>query len=205
MADLSSRTVTVTGIAAATVRPDRATLTLGVQARAASAGEALAVAAQRASAVIAALRSAGVGDADIQTSGISLWSERPDRGARTVYVAGHTLTASTGADDAGRLIDLAAPAGGDEFTMNGLSLSIADPAAVVAPLRTEALADARAKAEALAAAEGAAVGVVVTIVEGAGMDIPMPRARGEMRAMTMPVEVGTQSLTMRVTATYELT
>ena len=38
--------------------------------------------------------------------------------------------------------------------MNGVSFSIADPAAVIAPLREAAVADARAKAEALATAAG---------------------------------------------------
>jgi uncharacterized protein len=94
--------------------------------------------------------------------------------------------------------------GGDEFTLNGVSFSVADPRAAIAPLRAAALADARAKADALAEAEGCTVGDVITIVEGGGGGaVPLPREAVRARLAT-PIEVGSESLSIKVTATYRL-
>jgi uncharacterized protein YggE len=194
------RTVTVTGVANATTRPDRAALSLGVQARASSAGEALAVAALRATAVIAVLRDAGVGEDDLQTTGISLWHDQSAR----LYVASHNLTVTISPEDVGDRIDAAATAGGDDFTLHGVSFSVADPAAAIAPLRAAALADARAKADALAEAEGCSVGDVVTIVEGGGGGA-MPFLGEAVKArLATPIEAGSESLSIKVVATYQL-
>jgi uncharacterized protein YggE len=200
MSMTDSRTVTVTGVADATVRPDRAALSLGVQARASSAGEALAVAALRATAVIAALGEAGVGDGDLQTAGISLWHDQSTR----VYVASHDLRVTISPDDVGDRIDAAATAGGDEFTLHGVSFSVADPAAAIAPLRAAALADARAKAEVLAEAEGCTVGDVITIVEGGGGGAMPFLAEAVKARLATPIEVGSESLSIKVVATYQL-
>jgi uncharacterized protein YggE len=199
MSDVLARTVTVTGMASTSVRPDRATISLGVQARRTSAESAMRRAAEAAGAVVAALRDSGAGDDDLQTTGINLWFDQSDR----QYVAGYSLAATVPIDDVGRRLDVAAVAAGNDFTLNGVSFSIDDPAPALAPLRERALADARDRATALAAAEGATVGDVLTIVEGGGGGaVPMPR--GAMRAMAAPIEAGTETLTLSVTATYEL-
>jgi uncharacterized protein YggE len=175
-------------------------LSLGVQARASSAREALEIAAQRATAVIAALHEAGVGEGDLGTTGISLWHDQSAR----LYVASHGLNATIPPDGVGDHIDAAATAGGDEFTLNGVSFSVADPAEAIAPLRAAALADARAKADALADAEGCTVGDVITIVEGGGGGAgPFPKEALRARLAT-PIEVGSESLSIKVTATYQL-
>lgn len=195
-----ARTVTVTGAAKASARPDRASLSLGVQARGATAGEAMERAAHRATGVIGALRDSGVGDDDLRTTGINLWHDQHERN----YVATHQLTVTVPASDVGARIDTAAVAGGDEFSLNGVSFSVADPSALIAPLRQEALADARSRAGELAAAERATVGLALSITEGGGGHVPLLTARAEMRAMSTPVEVGSDSLQLQVTVTYEL-
>jgi uncharacterized protein len=194
------RTVTVTGTASTTVRPDRASLSLGVQSRRPSAQSAMAVVDERAATVVSALRDAGAQDADLRTTGLNLWFDQSDRS----YVAGYSLNVTIPPDDVGRFIDAAAEVAGDELTLNGVSFSVADPAAAVAPLRELALADARAKAEVLAAAAACSVGTVVTIVEGGGGGA-VPVLRGAVaRAMAAPVEPGTESLSLQVTVTSEL-
>ncbi len=107
-------------------------------------------------------------------------------------------------DDAGRFIDAAAEVAGDELTLNGVSFAVDDPAAARAPLRELAVADARAKAEVLATAAGCTLGAIVTLVEGGGGGVaPMPR--GPVRAMAAaPVEAGSDTLSLQVTASYEL-
>jgi len=198
--DEVQRTVTVTGTASADVRPDRATLSLGVQARRSSAQGAMGRAADRADHVVNALRDAGATDADLRTSGLNLWYDQ----SAGHYVATYSMTVSADLEHLGRYLDGAALAGADEFVLNGVSFSVSDRDTVVAPLRELALADARAKATALAAAEGDTVGRVVAIVEGGGVGtIPLPR--GAMRAMVaMPIEPGTETVSLDVTATYEL-
>jgi uncharacterized protein YggE len=74
---------------------------------------------------------------------------------------------------------------------------------VVAPLRELAVADARAKAEVLAAAGQCTVGTIVTIVEGGGGGA-VPVFKGVARAMAAPIEAGSESISLTVTATYEL-
>ena len=166
-----------------------------------SAREAMRIAAERATAVISALRDSGVAEGDLRTTGINLWH---DHSARS-YVASHGLTATIAADDVGENIDAAATAGGDEFTLNGVTFSVADAEGAIAPLRAAALADARAKAGALAEAERCSVGAVITIVEGgAGGAVPLPREAMQARALATPVEVGSESLALKVTATFEL-
>lgn len=195
------RTVTVTGSASTSTRPDRAVLSLGVQSRRPSARSALAVVDERAATLVSALRDAGAGDDDLRTSGLNLWF---DQSARE-YSASYSVSVEVPADDAGRFVDAAAEVAGEELTMNGISFSVADPAALVGELREVAVGDARAKAEVLAAAAGCTLGPVVTIVEGGGGGGPGPVLRaGARMAMAAPIEAGSESITTHVTITYEL-
>ena len=73
------RTVTATGSASTTVRPDRAVLMLGVQSRRPSAQGAMALVDERAAAVVSALRDAGARDDELRTSGLNLWFDQSDR------------------------------------------------------------------------------------------------------------------------------
>jgi uncharacterized protein YggE len=194
------RTVTVTGSATATARPDRATLSLGVQSRRPSAQRALSVVDERAATLVSAMRDAGARDEDLRTTGLNLWFDQSER----EYVASYNVNVIAPADDAGRFIDAATEVAGDELTMNGISFSVEDPSAVIAPLRELAVADARAKAEVLAAAARGTLGPVVTIVEGGGGGaVPVVRAGARM-AMAAPIEPGTESLSLQVTVTFEL-
>ena len=84
------RTVTVTGSASSEVRPDRATLSLGVQARRPSAQSAMAVADDRAATLVDALRDAGATDADLRTTGLNLWFDQSERS----YVASYSMNVS---------------------------------------------------------------------------------------------------------------
>jgi uncharacterized protein len=195
-----ARTVTVTGTASASARPDRATLSLGVQSRRPSAQGAMSVVDERAATLVGSLRDAGARDEDLRTTGLSLWFDQSER----EYVSAYSVNVAVPADDVGRFIDAASEVAGDELTMNGVSFSVEDPAAVIAPLREQAVADARAKADVLAVAAGCELGAVVAIVEGGGGgSVPILRA-GPRAAMAAPIEPGTESLSLHVTVTFEL-
>ena len=68
------------------VKPDTASLSLGVQAVAPSATEALSQANSTAAALIAALKAAGIGDNDIATSGLSIY---PQYGSSVNVITGY--------------------------------------------------------------------------------------------------------------------
>ncbi len=149
-----------------------------------------------------ALRDAGARDEDLRTTGLSLWFDQGER----EYVASYSVTVGVPADDVARFIDAAAEVSGDELTMNGVSFSVEDPAAVIAPLRALAVSDARAKAEVLATAAACELGDVISITEGGGGGaVPVYKGGAGLRmAMAAPIEAGSESLTLQVTVTYEL-
>src|SRR5262245_61990916 len=74
--------LSVAAIGTSEARPDMATINLGVTTQGATAQEALADNAQRMSAVLRTLRSAGVAERDIQTSWVRVnprYENRPSR------------------------------------------------------------------------------------------------------------------------------
>ena len=155
--DVAQRTVTVTGTASADVRPDRASLSLGVQSRRPSAQSAMAGSSTSGpTTLVSALRDAGARDDDLRTT-------RPQPVVRPVragqYVASYSITVSA-ARRRRRPVPRRRRRGRRRrvHAQRRVVLRVADPAAVVAPLRELAVADARAKAEVLAAAAGCTVG-----------------------------------------------
>jgi len=196
------RTVTVTGSAGVSTKPDRASLSLGVQSRRPRAHSAMRDVDERAATLVSALRDAGARDEDLRTTGLSLWFDQSER----EYAASYTVTVTVPSDEVGRFLDAATEVAGDELTLNGVSLSIDDPAPLLAPLRELAVADARAKADVLAAAAGCTVGSVVSIVEGGGGGaVPVLKAGAARMAMAAPIEGGSETMSLQVTVTYELT
>lgn len=75
-ANAPARGITVSGVGKASGKPNVARSTVGVEARAGTADEAIAEVNTRMAQVIAAMKQAGVADADIRTSTLSLNFER---------------------------------------------------------------------------------------------------------------------------------
>ena len=71
-----TRGITVVGVGRASGKPDIARTTIGVEVRAATAEEAIRQINTRMAQVIAAVKGAGVGDADVRTATLSLSFER---------------------------------------------------------------------------------------------------------------------------------
>ncbi len=135
--------------------PDEASLTVGTQAKAATAKAAVALSKAKTEKLLAAIRAAGIRERDIQTQGLQLnpdyrYDPQPNgRGGeqRLVgYIATNSLLIKTRDVDAlTSLLDGLTAAGAD--TVYGPNFSIADPA----PLRREARVRAMARGEAEAA------------------------------------------------------
>jgi hypothetical protein len=178
-------TINVSGEGRVSARPDMATINLGVQARGRSVAEALDLANQSLDQVRGSLRANGIDDRDIQTSSISIspqYGSRPSSdGPPPIvgYQASQQLQVRVrDISKAGKVIDDAAAAGGDQFVMNGLRFTVADPTALQSQAREQAYAKARAKAEELARLGGLTLGAPIAMNEGAQPPPPVLGGRG---------------------------
>ncbi len=198
----SDRTITVTGNGTSTTVPDTASFAFGVTTTSTDAKDALARNSTAAAGVIAALKAAGVADADLQTSGVSLSPQTSPDGTRiTGYTASDSVTASMALAKAGSAVDAAVNAGAD--TVSGPSLTVADQSALYRQALKLAVADAKTKAQALADAAGGQLGDVQSIQEGGGAPVPLPFSSKGVADST-PIEPGTQQITANVSVTYAL-
>ena len=201
-------TITVTGRGSGRSVPDLAVLSMGVEVRAATVGEAQQLAAERADAMIDAARQAGVEPADVQTTGIQIMPQYryPDGAAPVAdgYVVRNTVEVTV--RDVGRtgaIIDGAVAAGGDAAVVSGIRFELADPGAALGVAREAAWSDARERAEHLASLAGGDIGRVLSIDEqttAGGSPVPVERA-GD--AVT-PVEPGTLSASVALIVRFEL-
>jgi uncharacterized protein YggE len=202
--------ITVTAEGRADVRPDLATITLGVTTRADTAAAALAENSARLSAVLARLRGAGIAERDLQTSGLSLGPQfdysRDGQAPRLVgYEAGNMLTVRVRAlDTLGTILDMAVGDGANTF--HGLSFGLAEPGPALDAARADAVAEARRRAGLIAAAAGVRLGAVIEITEGGGHVQPMAMARmsAPMAEASVPVAEGEVSYAASVTIVWAL-
>lgn len=198
-----TRTITVNGTGTVKVKPDRAQFSFGVDSRAATAREASADNAQAMQKLIAALKDAGIADANMQTDQVSVWPQTDSDGTVTGYTATGSVSVETSVARAGAIVDVASGAGATN--VSGPSLTIGDTDAYEVEALHGALADAKRKAAAVADAAGGSVGQVVKVVEG-GAESPMPMAFDSVRAAKAetPVEPGTVDTTAALTVTFAL-
>lgn len=198
--------ITVSGSGTVQVEPDTAVVNLGVQAQALTGAEAMDSVNANATALTEALVAAGIAETDIQTSGLSLYSTTGDDGVTvTGYNASLTVNVTIHDIEAvGSTIDTAQQAGGEGFTIGGVSFSFADPETVLEQARIDALANAQAKAEQYANAAGVALGAIVSITESPSYppivygDVAM--ARDE--AAGPPISPGQLDLSIDITVTF---
>ena len=200
--------ITVTGTGVVTGTPNQLTLDMGVQVNAASVDAALQQANQAASRVTAALRAQGVAAAGIQTSGLSL---QPDYGPGSPTPAGYGASESLTATlvniaAAGAQIQAAVHAGGNAATVDGISLDLTDTSRLLATARAHAVSDARTKAAQYAQALGQPLGPVVSISDQTqAPSLPVPMAVPSAgRAASVPINPGSQQLSISVTVVYAL-
>ena len=201
--DTPSRSITASGIGSVTTVPDRAHFSFGVQAQSRTASQALEAADAQLRRVVAALREAGVAQADIQTEQISLSPRTSEDGAQIV---GYTAISSVSVrvrnlDRAGPVVDAAVGAGANQ--VYGPSLTRSDQDALYRNALRVAYADARARAQALAEAAGVTLGAMSATVEGGG-SVPMPMAAGRAEDAKATVEPGTQEIQASVSVTFAI-
>ena len=195
-----AKTITVSGHGTLTTVPDRASFYFTVDTRAQTAAGALGRNAEAATAVVAALKNAGVAAADIQTSQVYLSPQTSENGTSIIgYAASTSIVVKTTIAKAGSIIDAAVGAGADG--VSGPSLSRSDEDALYRDALKNAVSDARDKAAALASAAGLTLGGAQTVVEGGGQT-PIPLVAGAKADSSVAIEPGTQTIEANVTVTY---
>jgi uncharacterized protein YggE len=201
----AEKLVTVTGEATIAVAPDTAMMRIGVSSQDKTAREASETNAKQMTAVLNAIKGAGVGDRDIQTSRLSLQPQYdPNKGGTarlTGFQASNQVTVRIrDIDKLPSILDRAISAGANE--MSGIEFVVSEQSKLLDQARDDAIADARRKAELYAKAAGAKLGHVVSITEEGSA--PPPRPMQAMRAGAVPIAPGEQTLRAMVTVSYEL-
>src|SRR5215470_5410203 len=116
--------ITVTGSGTVDAVPDRASFGFGVTTQASTASRALSRNAEQARAIIAALKRAGIGASDIQTTDVSLWPQTRADGTEIVgYTASNSVNVTVQLGRSGVVVDAAVRAGAD--SVDGPSLDTA--------------------------------------------------------------------------------
>jgi uncharacterized protein len=193
-------TITVDGDGSVTTVPDRATFGFSIETHAKTASATLSQNADDATAVIAALKAAGVSSDNLQTSQVSLQPQTSQDGTTIIgYVATNSVTVVTPLAGAGKIVDAAVGAGANG--VSGPSLDVSDQSALYRDALHNAVDDAKLKAETLATASGLTLGAAVTVAEGSTSTTPLPFASKASVAGT-PIEAGTQEIQASVTITY---
>ena len=201
----SVRTITVTGNGSAIAVPDRASWSFSVDTRGATASAALSSNADAANAIVAALKSAGVAAADLQTTEVSLDPQTSQDGTRIIgYAASSSVSATATIGSSGALVDAAVKAGATG--VSGPSLAVSDQDALYADALKSAIANASAKAKTIADATGVQLGDVQTVVEGSTSTPVVWGAvdKAAPAAGSVAVEPGTQEVDATVTVTYAI-
>lgn len=191
--------------------PDTLTVTIGISVGRSTVSEAVDIAAGRATDLIDALQSAGVAEADIQTSNYSIYPEYDYRENQTPRITGYRVDNTLNVkirdlDRAGEVLDAATTAAGDEVRVNGVSFILEDNDALLVAARAAAWEDAKAKAEQLADLAGVTLGTPVTISETVG-SVPVPLyARAEMAAgdVATPIQPGQETVSVDLMVTFAI-
>ncbi len=193
--------ITVQGEGTATTVPDHASFTFGVRTDASTAAQALAESSAAARRVIAAVRKAGVAEADIRTEQVSLTTRTSSDGTRIVgYTAQNTVAVVVrDLGSAGDVVDAAVGAGATDVF--GPRLLRSDQDALYRSALKAAIANARAKAEALAQAAGVSLDRVTSVVEGGG-PVPVTTERAAAPTAGPPIEPGTEEINASVSVTF---
>jgi len=193
------------------VSPDRATISIGVQTRAATAADAAAQNARKQTGIIAAIKARGVPSEQIGTSNFNVIPEtRYDREGQaaprtTSYLVMNTVVVELRRiDQVGGVIDAALSAGANQINSLTFGITAADSAKRIA--LASAVAKARSDAEVMARAAGGSLGPLIELI-AADVYVPMQRAVMAMAKVgaedSTPIEAGQEVVRANVSARWQ--
>lgn len=202
--------ITVVGKGEALGRPDQAKVQIGVDTFAETVGEATGENEATIDALLAALEAEGIATPDIQTSNYGIWAEQRYGDNGPEGIVGYRVTNQVAVtirdiEKVGMVIAAATEAGANN--VHGVSFSVADPDALEAEARAEAIADAHARAASLADLNDVELGEVVAVSEVIGRPIT-PEGFGGARMVGADAEAsispGELTYTVEVQVTFAL-
>jgi len=194
-----------------TATPDMATVSFGVQTQGKTAADALQANNARMTAVMAALKSAGIAAKDIQTSSLNLNPQYTYGNNVPPTLNGYQATdqITVRVEDLGRtgpVIDQVVKAGINQI--DSVTFGLKDSNAALDQARQSAIATLAQRANLYATATGMHVTRLVTIEEGEHQNVVPPRPMFAMAKLAAgnatPVSEGELHLSVTVSATYEL-
>jgi uncharacterized protein YggE len=210
-ADVPPPTIAVTGEASVSVTPDLAEVDGGVTTQAKTARDASDGTNKAMATVLAALKGAGIADADIRTLRLALQPQMAParagdtppaivgyRASNRVAVRVHDITkvAST--------LDTLLASGANDI--GGVNFMISNTSKWLDEARPKAVADARRKAEIYAKAAGVTLGAPLNISEESAVGPISARsfAPQSMAVAPTPIAAGDETLTVRISVSYEI-
>jgi uncharacterized protein YggE len=205
----------VNGEGKVTAVPDIAILSLGIQAQESTVTEARDKAAGAMTAIMNALKDAGVAATDIQTQNFNIQQvTRWDTDKQQEIVIGYqvTNTVTVKVRDVTKtpaVIDGVTVAGGDFTRINSLAFTLDDPTLYYEQARVKAVNDAAAKARKLADTAGVKLGKATYISESSYIPSPIYRDVKTVEAIpaptpTTPVSPGEMEITVNVQIAYAI-
>jgi uncharacterized protein len=215
-----STLLTVTASGEVTREPDIAMFSAGVMTQGKTASAALSDNSSRMTAVIDALRRAGIAERDIQTSNLNInpvyaqpkrmpdGSYQDEERAIIGYQASNTVSVKQRKlGEYGKVIDALVTAGANQ--VNGPNFMVDESESALDEARTKAMAAARKRADLYARAAGLRVARIVSISESGGYSPqPVMYRRAAMDAAPAappsPIATGEMELSSNVTVQFEL-
>jgi uncharacterized protein YggE len=206
--------ISVSGTGKMTGIPDTLRVNLGVSVTGDTVSAALASANAKAEAVQKSLKGSGVAAKDLQTTGLNIQPNYISGNGGQAILRGYQVQESLTAvlrnlKTAGAAISAAAAAGGQATRIDGISLDLEDTSRLVTSARANAFTEARAKAEQYAHAAGVSLGKVMSIQETVQTPVPQPypyaeAARASADLASVPIQAGSQELSVTVTVTFAI-
>jgi uncharacterized protein YggE len=209
----TARTLNVNGLGEVFLTPDVAYIYVGVHTEGATASEAVEENKAQTTAVIEALKAAGVDEKDIRTTNFSIWPSQqygPDGLATgtVVMVDNNVYVVVRDLDGLGDLLDSVISAGAN--SINSIQFDVADKTEAVKDARAKAVEDAKAQAAELAEAAGVSLGEITSISFFDNSPYPMYEGKGGgggmmyAEAAAVPIQPGQLSISVSVNVTYEI-
>ena len=205
--------IIVSGEGEATIAPDMALLSLSVMREAITAREALDANNAAIAAVLAAMKSAGIADRDLQTSNLQInprydYVTKPD-GTQEAKLAAYQVTNTLAVRvrdiaKTGELLDKAVTLGVNQG--GNITFTNDNPAETVTEARKKAVADAMAKAKTLADAAGVGLGRIIEMSEMSSSPMPISIEAKTFDAAPrgVPIAAGENAYRVQVNVTFEL-
>lgn len=203
--------ITVSGEGTVSVPPDLAIVDGGVTSDAKTARDASDANNSAMGKVLLALKNAGIDDADLQTSRLSLQPQyaqqnRASGGPNVItgYRASNRITIRVhDVKKVAATLDTLVTSGANE--VGGISFMVTKASELLDDARGKAIADARRKAELYAKAAGVTLGTPINIAEeGSNAPAPMMMRKASADFASAPVAQGEETLRVTVSMSWEI-